>query len=253
MNSYVRARVNGLPYDQHLSASFVEEGIQVDEQSVDSWSPPVQGTVYGTLLNDREALKAMENELDNPPYKKPPEAPVLYIKPINTFSSHKADIVLPDGEDQVQIGASVGLVIGKKATNIPIENVYDYIEGYTIVNDVSIPHKSIFRPAIKEKSRDGFCPMGPWVVPKRNIADPGQLELNLYINQEFKQRFSTRNLVRSIPELLSDVTEFMTLQEGDLLMVGCGARLPTVKEGETIRVECAELGVLENTVRRVGL
>ncbi|GGF14152.1 2-hydroxyhepta-2,4-diene-1,7-dioate isomerase [Halobacillus andaensis] len=251
MSINVRARMNSRHYDELLQASSMNGVLQVDDASIKSWAPPVNGTVYGTLLNDRKAVEAMGQQLNAAPYKQPPKAPVLYIKPINTLAGHQSDVELPLETDELHVGASIGIVIGKQASKISEKEAYDFIEGYTLVNDISIPHDNVFRPAIKEKARDGFCPIGPWVVSYADVTQPEDLEINVYVNGDHKQQFLTEDLVRPIPKLLQDVTEFMTLFKGDVLMIGCGHDLPKVTAGDTVRIESAELGVLENKVRRV--
>ncbi|MFG6149301.1 fumarylacetoacetate hydrolase family protein [Halobacillus sp. B23F22_1] len=250
MSVNVRARINSRHYDELLSASSRDGMLYVDDASIKSWASPVIGTVYGTLLNDRKVLEAMGNQLNEAPYKQPPQAPVLYIKPMNTLAGHQSVVELPGDAAELQVGASIGIVIGKQAAKISEYEAYDYIEGFTLVNDISIPHDSVFRPAIKEKARDGFCPIGPWVVSQTDVKQPESLEVNVYVNGEHKQQFLTSSLVRPIPKLLQDVTEFMTLFKGDVLMVGCGHDQPRVTAGDSVRIESAELGVLENKVRR---
>ncbi|MCP3026526.1 fumarylacetoacetate hydrolase family protein [Halobacillus sp. A5] len=251
MSINVRVRINSRHCDELIEASSKNGLLQVDARSIKSWASPVHGTVYGTLLNDRKAVEAMAQQMNEVPYKHPPKAPVLYIKPINTLAGHRSDVPLPQDAKELQTRASVGLVIGKQAAKVNQNEAYDYIEGFTLVNDISIPHNSVFRPAVKENARDGFCPIGPWVVSKEDVTDPENLKINVYVNGAHKQQFLTDNLVRPIPQLLQDVTEFMTLFKGDVLMVGCGHNPPRVTAEDIIRIESAELGVLENKIGRV--
>ncbi|WP_101845004.1 fumarylacetoacetate hydrolase family protein [Halobacillus sp. Marseille-P3879] len=213
------------------------------------WNPPITGTIYGTLLNYRGSLEDMGSALHNDPYKSPPKAPVLYIKPRNTLVGHKGIIPIPEDTDELAVGASIGIVISKKATQITQENAEDYIEGYTIINDISIPHSSVFRPAIKEKARNGFCPVGPWVMEKDAIDNINDIETKVFINNDLKQQNTTKNLVRSVEELLQDVTEFMTLNKGDILMVGVSENPPIATKNDKVRIEVENIGVLENTIQ----
>src|SRR5699024_10428268 len=157
------ARVN-----QENTVEINQRNLQVNELSFDV---PVSGTVYGTLLNYQGAYKAFESQMHEKPYKAPPKKPVLYIKPKNTFASHGAAIPLPEGVSELQMGAALGLVIGKTAKQVKADEALEYMKGFTVVNDVSIPHESVHRPAVKEKARDGFCPMGPWVVEREAVTD----------------------------------------------------------------------------------
>ncbi|MGP4071137.1 fumarylacetoacetate hydrolase family protein [Piscibacillus sp. B03] len=217
----------------------------VDQLTFDN---PISDTLYGTILNYKGEYDLLKPEMDEKPYQKPPEAPILYIKPVNTFSSHQSPIPLPEGEEQVQIGAALGLVIGQTATKVKQEDAFDYIEGYTVVNDVSLPIENVYRPAIKQKSRDGFCPIGPWIIERDQVKDPHQLSTKVWINGELKQENSTRNLIRTIPELIADVTEFMTLYEGDVLLVGVPENPPYARIGDRVKIEIEKVGYLENKV-----
>ncbi|USK73204.1 fumarylacetoacetate hydrolase family protein [Peribacillus frigoritolerans] len=209
---------------------------------------PISGTVYGTLLNYKGSLEALKGKIDHPPYNEPPKGPILYIKPRNTFSSYSNPVPLPTGIPEVEIGAALGIVISKTATRVKREHASDFIEGFTIANDISIPHESVFRPAIRHKARDGFCPIGPWVVSKESISNPDSLGLRVYINGELRQENSTSNLIRSIPRLIEDVTDFMTLSTGDVLLVGVPENAPLAKANDQVRIEIDEIGYLENTI-----
>jgi 5-oxopent-3-ene-1,2,5-tricarboxylate decarboxylase/2-hydroxyhepta-2,4-diene-1,7-dioate isomerase len=209
---------------------------------------PISGTVFGTLVNFKGVLEELGDTVNDKPYLSPPVAPVLYIKPANTFNRYGAGIPIPEGMSKLEMGASVGIVIGKKAVAVTEESALDYIAGYTIVNDVSVPHDSIYRPAVQHKSRDGFCPIGPWVINRHAIENPDDLIIRVYINDELRQENSTTNLIRSVGRLLADVTEFMTLSPGDVLLVGVPEEAPQASVGDKVRIEIEGIGSLENIV-----
>ncbi|MGE8205027.1 fumarylacetoacetate hydrolase family protein [Heyndrickxia sp. NPDC080065] len=212
------------------------------------WDVPVDGTIYGTLYNYKETLKSQADQFYEEPYKVPPKAPILYIKPANTFIGYNMPIPLPKGVQELEVGAALGIVIGRTAKKVKQDKAYDYISGYTIVNDISIPHKSVYRPAISQKSRDGFCPIGPWIVEKQEEVNPDNMGIKVFINEELRQENTTANLVRNIPCLIADITEFMTLNAGDTLLVGIPPSPPLVKAGDRIRIEIEHIGYLENTI-----
>jgi 5-oxopent-3-ene-1,2,5-tricarboxylate decarboxylase / 2-hydroxyhepta-2,4-diene-1,7-dioate isomerase len=113
------------------------------------------------------------------------------------------------------------------------------------VNDVSVPHRSYYRPSIRCKARDGFCPLGPHVVARSAIANPDALTIRVYVDDELRQSASTAELVRPVARLLTDVTEFMTLSPGDVLTVGVAAPAPRVRAGQRARIEIDGLGRLD--------
>ncbi|QGQ44809.1 fumarylacetoacetate hydrolase family protein [Metabacillus sediminilitoris] len=233
--------------DSSSNTIFLNDKKFTTEQT--SLDAPISGTVYGTILNYKGELEALGTAVNEAPYKQPPKAPVLYIKPINTIIGFQKPIPLPSNVSNLQIGAALGVVIGKNATNVSEKNALEYVAGYTIVNDVSVPHDSVYRPAISQKSRDGFCPVGPWVIERDAIADPNQLSIQVFINGELKQQNTTANLIRPVSQLISEITSFMTLYEGDTLLVGVPENPPLVNEGDLVRIEIEGIGSLENKVK----
>jgi len=213
-----------------------------------AWVPPVCGAVYGTLLNFRDALAALGDAVREPPYKAPPTAPVLYVKPRNTHSAHERPIVVPRGVPELEMGASLGLVIGRVACRVPERDALSFVAGYTIANDVSVPHDNYYRPSIRMKCRDGFCPLGPWVIARRHVADPNALALRVTIDGVERQRAQTRDLVRPVHRLLADVTDFMTLLPGDVLLVGVPAAAPRARAGQRVAIAIDGVGTLANTL-----
>ncbi|BDG30786.1 hypothetical protein PthBH41_04980 [Parageobacillus thermoglucosidasius] len=212
------------------------------------WEAPVSGAIYGVLLNYKGEWEQFREQMTKPPYHHPPNAPILYMKPSNTVNVHGGCIPLPDDVPELQVGAALGVVIGQTATKVAKERAFDYISGYTIVNDVTIPHETIYRPAVKERARDGFTPVGPWVVEKKDVDDPDLLDIRVFVNDRLVQHNNTKHLMRSVASLLADITEFMTLYPGDVLLVGVPERAPLVKAGDYVRIEIEKIGRLENTV-----
>lgn len=213
-----------------------------------SYQAPSTGTIYGILMNDRDYIEKMEPHFHQEPYHHPPVHPVMYIKPINTVNAHHNSIPMPEGETDVQVNATLGMVIGKTAVNVAQNDALDYVAGYTIVNDVSIPHNDFHRPNIKNKVRDGFCPIGPWIVGGDTIQDPNDIKIYVSVNSNVKQVIDTNQVIRKASELLSEVSSFMTLREGDVLLLGIFDGAPIAHVGDTVRIDADEIGSLENTI-----
>ncbi|WP_054703605.1 fumarylacetoacetate hydrolase family protein [Bacillus sp. JCM 19041] len=223
-----------------------------DKKSIFSTSSaydcPVTGTIYGCILNEQQSLNKKLDSFSEKPYQTPPKAPILYLKPENTKNGHQSQVAVPEKATKVSIGGTLGIIIGKTATQVSVEKALDFIGGYTIVSDVSLPHDSFFRPAVKYRSLDGFTPAGPWIVSKETIADPNKLNIRTKINDDTVLHFNTGNLVRSVEQLLSDITEFMTLCPGDCLLVGNGLDLPLAGVGDHIEVHIDEIGFLQHSI-----
>lgn len=196
------------------------------------------GTVYGTLLNFRGEWDAWAPKMNDAPYKAPPKKPVLYIKPANTWSANGAPIRLPANAALVEVGATIAMVM-----NAPGE-----VRGYRLMNDLSLPHASFFRPPVKFKCLDGFLGIGDTLLPAGTNIDPSQFVLEVRINGELKQTVRFSGLVRDARHLLADVSEFMTLVEGDALMLGCDLGRPLAKVGDRIEISAPGLGTLTNTL-----
>jgi 5-oxopent-3-ene-1,2,5-tricarboxylate decarboxylase/2-hydroxyhepta-2,4-diene-1,7-dioate isomerase len=206
----------------------------------------LSGTVYGTLLNHRTALAALGEAVTRPPYNAPPAAPVLYIKPRNTLAASGSAVRIPAGTPELEVGACLAVVIGRTACKVAESRALDYVAGYLILADVSIPHSNFHRPSIRFKARDGFCPLGPAVTARSAIADPNALTIRSYVDGTLVQTASTANLIRPAARLLADVTEFMTLAPGDVLALGAAAPAARVRPGQTLRIDIDGLGSLSN-------
>jgi len=196
------------------------------------------GTVYGTLLNFRAEFDALAPQMAQPPYKAPPKAPVLYVKTANTWSPHGSAIEVPSSVSEVEIGASVGMVIGAEGD----------VEGFVLMNDLSIPHASFFRPPVKFKCVDGFLGIGPVLRDAQEVADPAGFRVEVRINGTLKQSIDFSQLVRPAHQLLADVGEFMTLAHGDVLMLGCDAGRPLARAGDRIEISSPGFETLANTL-----
>lgn len=206
----------------------------------------LSGVVYGTLLNHEPAIAALDAAAQQPPYKAPAKAPVLYVKPRNTLAGHGDAVSVPADAPELEVGAALGIVIGRTACRVSEADALDHVAGYTIVSDISVPHEVFYRPSIRFKARDGFCPIGPTVVARSAIANPDALAVQVFVDGALAQRTSTGERRRSVARLLADVTEFMTLSPGDVLMLGVSAGAPRVRAGQQVRIAIEGLGQLDN-------
>ena len=204
-----------------------------------------RGTVYGTLLNHRDALAALGAAVNEPPYKAPPKAPVLYIKPRNTWAGAGDAIVVPAGVSELEIGATLGLVLRRTACRVSEAEALSFVAGCVIVNDVSVPHASYYRPSLRFKARDGFCPIGPLVALQR-VGLLDALQLQVEVDGVLVHRSSTAGLIRPAARLLAEVSEFMTLVPGDVLMLGVAAGAPRARAGQRVSILVDGLGRLDN-------
>lgn len=218
----------------HIPPFFLADGLAI-------------GAVYGALLNDRATVQRLAPQFAHPPYKAGPVAPVLYIKPRNTFARPGAAIAVPADPGEVRVEATLGLVIGTAARRVAPGDAMRHVAGYLVASDLTLPHDSFYRPTVRERCRDGFCPMtGLLAAPAGFDADAAEIVVE--INGRPAHRRSLRTLVRPVARLLADVTEFMTLMPGDVLLVGPGEGSPGARAGDAVRISIPGLGDLTHTL-----
>jgi 2-keto-4-pentenoate hydratase/2-oxohepta-3-ene-1,7-dioic acid hydratase in catechol pathway len=186
-----------------------------------------------------------------------PEYPVFFTK-APTAVNHPEGRIPYDPELSTQMDWEVELafVIGRRGLNIPAAQAFDYIFGYTILNDISLRdiqnrHQQFFRG----KSADGSAPLGPWLVTTDEISNPQTLGLRLRLNGETMQNSSTADLIFDIPTIIATLSRGMTLEPGDIIStgtpsgVGMGMTPPRwLKPGDVVEAEIDEIGILRNTV-----
>ena len=210
-------------------------------------APGLPRTVVGAALNYRDVYDQLLPVMEGAPYKGAPKAPVLYIKPANTYVADGDAVTLPPDIPELEIGACLGVVFGSRASRVSADQAMAHVAGYRVVGDLYAPHESFYRPAIKQRCRDGFCPMGP-VVDAGRVPDPGQLDIEVRIDGAVAQRASTSGLRRDIPTLIAEVTAFMSLEAGDVLLVGIPAGAPRIRAGQRYEIRISGVGVLSNAI-----
>jgi 5-oxopent-3-ene-1,2,5-tricarboxylate decarboxylase/2-hydroxyhepta-2,4-diene-1,7-dioate isomerase len=200
-------------------------------------------TVYGVLLNDQASWQRMEAAFQAPPYHAAPRAPVLYLKPGNTHAADGATVHIPADPGQVLVNASIGLVLSRAATRLRADDALACVGAHLIASDLALPHASVYRPALRQRCRDGFLPMG---LPVRADTrfDYARAEAVTFLNGVEVERRGFAQLRRPPAQLLADVTEFMTLDRGDVLLLGANDTAVLARPGDAVRIEIAGLGQL---------
>lgn len=208
------------------------------------WLPPVApgSKMLGLALNYSD--HAAELNLQLPPQ------PVLFNKNPNTLIGHRGRVVAPRGIDYMHYENELVVVIGQRCRRVSAERALSMVQGYTIGNDITIRDfvTNWYRPPVKAKNWDTFGPLGPWLVTADEIRDPGGLNLRTYVNGELRQAGNTRDLIHPVPALIEYISEFMTLEPGDMIWTGTPKGISAVAPGDVMRLEIEGIGVLENTV-----
>jgi 5-oxopent-3-ene-1,2,5-tricarboxylate decarboxylase/2-hydroxyhepta-2,4-diene-1,7-dioate isomerase len=143
----------------------------------------------------------------------------------------------------------LAVAIGRRCRRARASSAMDFVGGYTIANDLVVRDfvTNVFRPPLRGKCWDTFCPLGPYLV-EDEVEDPGALGLRAYVNGELRQSGSTAGMIRKIPELVEYISGFMTLEPGDLVLTGTPRGVSHVYAGDLMRLEIDGLGALENPV-----
>jgi 5-oxopent-3-ene-1,2,5-tricarboxylate decarboxylase/2-hydroxyhepta-2,4-diene-1,7-dioate isomerase len=232
----------------HEGVYLPEEGILIDEAGkahspeAVSFLPPVEPTkVLGLALNYEDHADELGVET--------PSEPVLFLKPPNTWIGHRAPVIYPHGVRYLHYEVELAVVIGRRCRRVRAERAYEVIGGYTIANDLTVRDfvGNLYRPPVRAKGWDTFCPMGPYLV-MGEVEDENNLELRTYVNGQLRQRGSTRHLLWKVPEIVEFVSHFMTLEEGDVILTGTPRGVSHVFPGDLMRLEIDGLGALENPV-----
>lgn len=207
-----------------------------------TWLPPVvPSKVIGFALTYAEHAK----ELGVPA----PEQLAVFFKPLSALLGHRAPVIYPAGVTYMHYEVELAVVIGRRCRGVRMDDAYDVIRGYTIANDVTARDfiGNFYRPPVKAKGWDTFGPLGPYLV-EDEIEDPHRLELRAFVNGELRQRGTTAELAYSIPQLVEFLSEFMTLEAGDVILTGTPKGISPVVPGDLMRMEVDGLGALENPV-----
>lgn len=190
-----------------------------------------------------------------------PKAPVAFAKMPSSLVGHDAVISYArTSSEQVDYEAELAVVIGRRARNVPVGSALDHVFGYTACNDVSARDAQFADGQwVRGKSFDTFCPLGPWIVTSDEIGDPQCLAIQCRINGELLQDGTTKDMVFGVAEIVSYLSQVMTLEPGDVIAtgtpVGVGfARTPPryLTHGDVVEVEVEGIGALRNRVEVLG-
>jgi 5-oxopent-3-ene-1,2,5-tricarboxylate decarboxylase/2-hydroxyhepta-2,4-diene-1,7-dioate isomerase len=229
------------------------------------WDAPpwrLSGTVLVSLVNHRPFWTACGEAAQAPPYKAPPQAPVLAVMPRHTQVFGGRPIPIPQegagagpdgaiGESPgVEVGVALGIVIGRPACRVSVHEALDCVAGYLVVGELSVPAPpgvaAHYRPGARWRARDGFCPLGAAFMPADRLTDADALRTTVEIDGRLVQAGDTGDRVRGVARLLADVSEFMTLRPGDVLTLGRSHGAPQARAGQRIRLSIDGVGAIEH-------
>lgn len=250
---YVRYRNNNKVHCGYLENGSITkligdmfESLELSAEKVSAASvkllAPCQPTkVVCVGLNYLDHAKEMNEEL--------PKAPLLFLKPPTTVIGNEEDIVAPANTGRLDYEGELAIVIGKKAKNISPDEADDYIFGYTCANDFTARDIQLSdKQWTRGKSFDTFCPLGPSIVRELNKKDA---RIQLKVNGELRQSSNINMFIFGVAEVVSYISQCMTLQPGDVILTGTPHGVGPVNSGDVMTVTIDGIGALTNTLRVV--
>ena len=182
-----------------------------------------------------------------------PTTPVFFAKLASALLPHEGNIQVPSDIGRVDHEVELALVIGRTASKVSKSEAYNVIAGYTIANDISarsLQKEAASRgePWTLSKGLDTFLPIGPYLIPADAVEDPQNLDIELTVNEEVRQKSKTRHMIFDIPEIISYMSRFVTLEPGDIICTGTPEGVGPIKAGDLVQAKVQGMGVLRNYV-----
>jgi 2-keto-4-pentenoate hydratase/2-oxohepta-3-ene-1,7-dioic acid hydratase in catechol pathway len=220
-----------------------------DEEEVE-WGPCVTqpNKIICVGLNYRKHADETKS-----PY---PDVPILFSKFNNALTGHKSEIAVPKVTQRLDYEVELGVVIGREAKYVSKENALDYVFGYCTANDLSARDlQKKTHQWLLGKTCDDFSPIGPYLVTADEVPDPNNLQLKTYVNGEKRQDSNTSDMIFHVDEIVSYISQHMTLTPGDVILTGTPEgvimgypfeKRVYLKPGDVVAVEVETLGTLTN-------
>lgn len=189
-----------------------------------------------------------------------PTEPMIMLTARTAINGPYDDVIMPRGATELDWEAELVVIIGKGGSYIPVEEAMEHVAGYAVGNDVSERQFQLARSTqwTKGKSADTLKPIGPWLVTKEDVPNPNDLDISITINGETRQSSNTGDMVFSVAELVSQISNFLTWEAGDVMFtgtppgVGYGMNPQTyLNPGDVMEPTIAGLGAHRSVVRKI--
>ncbi|MCW2810171.1 MAG: fumarylacetoacetate hydrolase family protein [Friedmanniella sp.] len=178
-----------------------------------------------------------------------PEIPLVFFKPNTSVIGPGESIIYPEATRELSYEGELAVVIGRICKEVPVSRVAEVIFGYTVANDVTA--RDLQRSDgqwARAKGYDTFCPLGPWITTHQSLEEVSALSIRTTVDGELRQDGNTRDLVRSIPDLVAYISSFTTLLPGDVILTGTPAGVGPMLVGQEVSIEIEGIGTLLNPV-----
>ena len=187
------------------------------------------------------------------PGEEDPDEPPLFFKPTSSIIGPDEPIIFRRNLAVVEPGIELTVIIGKQGSHISQADAMDYVAGYTVLNDVTARDLQnvafeVQRPWSYTKAMDTFTPIGPHVVLPNAVSDPHNLAMTMRVNGEEIARANTNTMLFQVPVLIEYISQYMSLEPGDIIATGTPVHPPGLNPGDTVELEIEEIGILSNPV-----
>ena len=216
-----------------------------------NWLPPIlrPPKILALALNFQEHIDETNLSFYN--------EPIIFEKYASNMLPHEGEIVLPPFPQLVDEEIELAVVVGRECRHILPSQAPDYVFGYTICNDLSARDRQRERlrmgqPYSYAKNFDTFCPIGPWVVTKKEIPDPNNLAMEVRVNGEVRRRGNSSKMIFNPFEVLAYCSDYTLMEAGDVISLGTFAGHKKIREGDILELEIERIGVLRNRVLRAA-
>ena len=215
-------------------------GETYDLDAVDVLPPCEPSKIVCIGLNYADHAAEQDSEI--------PDRPLLFLKPPNAVAGHGDTVTLPAGKERVEWEAELGVVIGQQCRNVSEADAMDVVAGFTCLDDISNrDDQRQEKNWVRGKAFDGAAPLGPVVADPEHV--PADASVDLRVNGETKQSSDRSNLIFSVPELIAEITTYLTLEPGDVISTGTPAGVGSLSDGDDVEVEIEGIGTLAHSVR----
>jgi len=210
-----------------------------DPETVDVLPPCEPSKIVCVGLNYADHAAEQGKEL--------PDRPLLFLKGPNAVAAHDDELALPAGKERLDYEAELGVVIGERATKVAAGEAMEYVAGFTCVNDVSNrDDQSVEQNWVRGKAFDDGAPVGPVLATPDEV--PADAHVQCRVNGDLRQDSTRDQFIFSVPELLEEITRYLTLEPGDVVSTGTPEGVGPLADGDEVEVEVEGVGTLRNTV-----
>jgi 2-keto-4-pentenoate hydratase/2-oxohepta-3-ene-1,7-dioic acid hydratase in catechol pathway len=212
--------------------------------------PPIPRPPKIIALGRNYALHAQESKMPVP------SEPIIFSKASSSVIGPADTILLPKDVGRVDHEVELAVVIGKRGKSVKAADAYEYVAGYTIALDISardLQRADIEKrnPWFRSKSFDTFTPLGPWIVTADEVTPPIELDIELSVNSAVRQKANTRMMIFDIPTTIEFITRYITLEPGDVLLMGTPEGIGPIQDGDLIVSRIEKIGEMRNTVKEI--